>query len=114
MYKPLRNYLSCFGPQFVKGIGILADQSHYKKSAFIKSIRPLPDFFVLSRQPSPHTSEVKRVRGVVWGAIAVAWITMIVLLFVISLPLALWLSLAGLVSLIAPHTLLLIAAASMR
>ena len=114
MFKLLRNYLSCFGSQFIKGIGILADKAKYKRSAFLKSIRPLPNFFELSQQASPNTSEARRVRGIVWGAIAVAWIAMIILLFVISLPFALWLALAVIVSLIAPHTLLLIAAASLR
>lgn len=83
-----RNYLSCFGPQFVRGISILAHDAHYDRTKFRKAIRPLPDFFALGKKVPPHDASARQLRLAIWSAIAIAWILSIA--FVAFIRLALW------------------------
>jgi len=48
-------------------------------------------------------------RIAVWVAIAIAWVVMATTLFIVQLPLVLWLGLAIVVSLIAPFVLIMTA-----
>lgn len=106
----LRNYLSCFGPQFVRGMSVLADKSGYERRAFRALTRPYPNFFELAKLQKPHSRQARDVRSAVWGAIVIAWIAMIAMLAMLRIPLAVWLVIAILVSVIAPRSLLGIAA----
>jgi hypothetical protein len=106
----LRNYLSCFGPQFVRGISVLAEKSGYERRAFRALTRPYLNFFELDRLQKPHSRQARDIRSAVWGAIVIAWIVMIAMLAMLRIPLAVWLVIAILVSVIAPRSLLGIAA----
>ena len=104
----LRHYLSCFGPQFVKGLGVLATQADGDPKRFLKSALALPDFHRLQKSAdSSHLQSATRIA--VWVAIAIAWVVMATTLFIVQLPLVLWLGLAIAVSLIAPYALILVA-----
>ncbi len=110
MHSRWRNYGSCFGPQFVRGMSVLAERAGYERRAFRKLTRPLPDFFAVASQDKPMSRPARQLRSAIWGAIALAWIMMLVLLTMARLPFSVWLVVAVVVSLIAPRTLLGIAA----
>lgn len=110
----LKNYLSCFGPQFISGLSVLAEKSGYERRAFRALTRPLPDFFRLAKQAQPRSKNARSFRAAIWGAIALAWIFMIILLTMARLPFASWLVIAVIVSVIAPRTLIFIASLCLR
>ena len=64
----------------------------------------------LARLQKPHSRQARDIRSAVWGAIVIAWIAMIAMLAMLRIPLAAWLVIAILVSVIAPRSLLGIAA----
>lgn len=110
----LKNYLSCFGPQFVSGITVIADKAGYERRAFRALTRPYPNFFELAKLPKPANRNAHDVRMAVWGAIVIAWIFMITLLAMVRISLSTWIIAALIVSIIAPRTLLGIAALCLR
>jgi len=104
----LRHYLSCFGPQFVRGLGVLATRANGDPKRFFTSALTLPDFHHLQKSAdSSHLQSATRIA--VWVTIAIAWVVMATTLFIVQLPLVLWLGLAIVVSLIAPFVLIMTA-----
>lgn len=106
----LRNYLSCFGPQFVRGIAVLAAKAKFDRAEFRKSVRPLPNFFEVARAEAPKTPASRSLTRAVWSAIVIAWILSIVVIAFIRL---MWWQIGLLiviVSIPAPQILLWVAA----
>ena len=102
-----RHYLSCYGPQFVRGLGYLAARADMRVHRFAASLWPIPDYAALA---GSQRSEVNQaVTTSVWVAIAGAWVTMATLLFVAQLPILQWLIFALLLSLVAPFGLMFVA-----
>lgn len=106
----LRNYLSCFGPQFVRGIAVLAVKASFDRAQFRKHVRPLPNFFEVARAEAPKTEAARGLTRAVWSAIVIAWILSIVVVAFIRLT---WWQIGLLiiiVSIPAPRILLWVAA----
>ena len=106
----MRNYLSCFGPQFVRGIAVLGARADYDRARFWKSVRPLPNFFEVARSETPKSSASRSLTRAVWSAIVIAWILSIVVVAFIRLT---WWQIGLLiviVSIPAPQILLWVAA----
>lgn len=106
----LKNYLSTFGPQFVRGIGVLAAEAQFERKRFLTTIRLLPNFFEVSRRFDRGDRLAARVRLAVWSAIAIAWMISITALAFLRLNPAQIIALILVVSLPAPYILLRIAA----
>ena len=103
----LSDYLSCFGPQFVRGLGSLATKSNGKLQRFTRVLWPIPDF-----NQVPHTAltlQGKWVIRSVWLAIGIAWVSMIYLLIDLWHSLLLWAGIALLLSVLAPFALMFVA-----
>lgn len=71
----LKNYLSCFGPQFVDGICGLARANNFDSRRFRAKTKPLPNFFELARKYKPQKTDptTRQLRRALWSAIAIAW-----------------------------------------
>ncbi len=106
----LKNYLSTFGPQFVRGIGVLAAEAQFERKNFVASTRPLPNFFTVAKRHNKDDVGATKVRRAVWSAIAIAWIISITALAFLRLNPAQIAALILIVSLPAPYILLRIAA----
>ena len=104
----LRNYISCFGPQFVHGLAVLADKVDYRPTTFFKRALALPDFHKLGAEPEPRDARAGDLHAVVWMTIACSWVVLLAMLFVLGFNLSQWLALVFFVSFIAPFVLIFI------
>lgn len=110
MQRWFKNYISTFGPQFVRGIGLLAAEAQFERKKFLTSTRPLPNFFVVSNRYRKDDIGVAHLRRAVWSAIAIAWMVSITALAFLRLNPAQIIALILVVSVPAPYVLLRIAA----
>ncbi len=102
-----RHYLSCYGPQFVRGLGYLAMRADMRVYRFAASLWPIPNYATLAESRRSEVSQV--VTTSVWVVIAGAWVAMATLLFVVQIPILQWLIFALLLSLVAPFGLMFVA-----
>lgn len=105
------SYLSCYGPQFIHGLVIVADKSKYRPKVFLKKAFAFPNHFDLIKVAPPRNFRAGDVRSVLWSAIASTWLVMGAILFVLQPPLNLWLAFALVLTLLAPILLILLASA---
>jgi hypothetical protein len=112
MTKRIYNYLSCFGPQFVDGILVLARSTNFERQRFRKKIKPMPNFFELARIKKNLASSPKaqQLRLAIGSAIAIAWILTITALAFLNLNWWGALILIAVVSVPAPYILIGVAA----
>ncbi len=105
-----KNYLSTFGPQFVRGIGVLAAEAQFERKNFLALTRPLPNFFAIAKRYHKDDVGAARVRRAVWSVIALAWMISITALAFLRLSPVQIIALILIVSVPAPYVLLRIAA----
>lgn len=110
MQRWFKNYISTFGPQFVRGIGVLAAEAQFERKSFLALTRPLPNFFTLAKRYHKNDVGAAHVRRAVWSAIAIAWIISITALAFLRLNPVQIIALILIVSVPAPYVLLRIAA----
>jgi hypothetical protein len=110
MQRWLKNYLSTFGPQFVRGIGVLAAEAQFERKKFLAATHPLPNFFEATKRFNKSDKLAARLRMAVWASIAIAWMLSITILAFLRLNAAQIIGLILIVSLPAPYILLRIAA----
>lgn len=110
MRRWFKNYISTFGPQFVRGVGVLAAEAQFERKNFLASTRPLPNFFITAKRYPKDDAGAARVRRAVWSAIAIAWMVSVTALAFLRLNPAQIIALILVVSVPAPYVLLRIAA----
>ena len=112
MTNRIYNYLSCFGPQFVDGICVLARSTNFERQRFRRKIKPMPNFFELASNKKNLTSSLKarQLRIAVWSAIATAWVLTLTALTFLNLNWWGALILIVAVSIPAPYILIEVAA----
>ena len=105
----IRNYISCFGPQFIHGMAVLADKVDYRPGTFLKRALALPDFYKLGHEAEPRDARAGDLHAVVWMTIASTWLVLFGLLFLLGLRFTQWLAIVVVISLLAPFLLILLA-----
>lgn len=110
MTNRLRNYFSSFSPQFVRGVGVLAQEAQFGRRRFMASTRPLPNFFTAAKRPVKDTQTAARIRLTVWSAISIAWILTITALAFLRLNLLQIIVVLLIMIVPAPYVLLRVAA----
>lgn len=110
MQRWFKNYVSAFGPQFVRSVGVLAVEADFEREKFLAATHPLPNFFAITKRYSKYSAHAVRIRRVVWSAIAIAWMVSIAALAFLRLNPVQIIALILIVSVPAPYILLRIAA----
>ena len=105
------SYLSCYGPQFIHGLAVVADQVKYRPAAFLKKTLKFPNYFMLVKEPAPRDFRGGDVKTVVWTAVIATWLILALIWFYAQIPLVGWLIFVGCILLIAPFMLIFAAAA---
>jgi len=100
----MKRYFSQYGPHFPKALAYLMLQGHLSIRAYLREYWQTKDFIELGAQ-TPHSKSLRRLEYVVYAMIAPAWIVLAFLLFFVRLPITVWLTMAVMVSLIAPLVL---------